>query len=277
MGTAGYPVDEERIEMNQGESGRGPGDAAATDESGLAERLIRDEFSDPAPTHRARPQREARHAAAAGASSPAPTNGAEVDPSVPAATFGAVAASSDETAQVPVVKVGPPAADDTIVMGAPIIHEEFVQPRRASKGRSHRAGMLAGLGVVGALLVVLVVFAPGGSKPKLPAQSVHDVSPISASGPKTAAATTPTTAASTTTSSAPATSTTTIPPRPGGTITTYISYTEVPGSTVPAQTVTPATTASAPPQTTAPPTTTTTSPPTTTTTTAPRCLLGLIC
>jgi hypothetical protein len=276
VGTTGYPVDEERIEMNQGESGRGPGDAAATDESGLAERLIRDEFSEPASTHRDRPQRVPRHAAAA---SVAPTHGAEVDPSGPASTNGAAASSADETAQVPVVGVGAAAADDTIVLGAPIIHEEFVPPKRASKGRSHRAGMLAGLGVVGALLVVLVVFAPGGSKPRLPAQSVHDVSPISASGPKTAAATTPTTAAQTTTPTTAAPSTTTIPPRPGGTITTYISYTEVPGSTVPAQTVTPATTASAPPQTTAPPsTTTTTSPPqTTTTTTAPRCLLGILC
>jgi hypothetical protein len=268
-GTTGNPVDEERIEMNQRASGPEPGDTAATDESGLAERLIRDEFSDLAPAHRARSHREAKHAAESETSSVAQADGNGVD--------GTFVAFSDDTAKVPVVEVGPPAADDTIVMGAPIIHEEFAQPKRAPKLRSHRAGMLAGLGVVGALLVVLVVFAPGGSKPRLPAQSVHDVSPISASGPRTAAATTPTTAAPTTTSSAPAASTTTTPaPKPGGTITTYISYTEVPGSTTPAQTVTPATTASAPPQTTAPPPTTTTTtapPPPTTTTPTTHCLL----
>ncbi|HEY6473650.1 MAG TPA: hypothetical protein VIY26_12215 [Acidimicrobiales bacterium] len=273
MGTAGYPVDEERIEMNQGLPGHEPGDAAATDESGLAERLIRDEFSDPAPAQRARSHREAKHAVAAETSSVAQADGAGADPGAHTGTDDAAGALWDETAKVRVVEVGPPAADDTIVLAAPIIHEEFTQPKRAPKSRSHRAGMLAGLGVVGVLLVVLVVFAPGGSKPRLPAQSVHDVSPISASGPKTAAATTPTTAVATTTPPAPA-STTTTPPKPGGTITTYISYTEVPGSTTPAQTVTPATTASAPPPTTAPPqTTTTTTPPPTTTTPTTHCLL----
>jgi hypothetical protein len=272
-------VDEERIEMNQGASGHEPGDTAATDESGLAERLIRDEFSDPAPAPRARSPRAVKHAAAVETSSLAQADGSAADSGPPTSTDGAAVAFSDETAKVPVVEVGPPGADDTIVLAAPIIHEEFAQPKSAPNSRSYRTGMLAGLGVVGALLVVLVVFAPGGSKPRLPAQSVHDVSPISASGPKTAAATTPTTAAPTTPSSAPAASTTTTPPKAGGTITTYISYSEVPGSTTPAQTVTPATTASAPPQTTAPPptTTTTTAPPPTTTTTAPRCLLGLIC
>lgn len=264
--------------MNQGTSGHGPGDTAATEESGLAERLIRDEFPDPAPAHRVRSRRDTKHAAGDEAATPGDANG--TDAGLVAAS-GTMAASPEDTAQVPVVEVGPSEADDTIVLGAPIIHDEFVPPRRASKSRSHRTGMLAGLGVVGALLVVLVVFAPGGSKPRLPAQSVHDVSPISASGPKTAAATTPTTAAasSTTTSTAPASSPTTTPSSKGETITTYITYTEVPGSTVPVETVTPATTASAPPQTTAPPaTTTTTAPPQTTTTTAPqRCLLGLIC
>lgn len=260
--------------MNQGLPGHQPGDAAATDESGLAERLIRDEFSDPAPAHRARSHREAKHAAQAETSSVAQADGAGADPGADTGTDDAAGALWDETAKVPAVEVGPPAADDTIVLAAPIIHEEFTQPKRAPKSRSHRAGMLAGLGVVGVLLVVLVVFAPGGSKPRLPAQSVHDVSPISASGPKTAAATTPTTAVATTPSSAPAASTTTTPPKPGGTITTYISYTEVPGSTTPVQTVTPATTASAPPPTTAPPqTTTTTTPPPTTTTPTTHCLL----
>ena len=259
--------------MNQGAPGHEPGDTAATDESGLAERLIRDEFSDPAPAHRARSHREAKHAAESGTSSSAQADGA----GAASPTVGAAASFSDDTAQVPVVEVGPPGADDTIVMGAPIIHEEFAQPKRPSKSRSHRTGMLAGLGVVGALLVVLVVFAPGGSKPKLPAQSVHDVSPISASGPRTAAATTPTTAApSTTSSTAPAPSPPTTPPNKSETISTIITYTVVPGSTVPVETVTPATTASAPPQTTAPPPTTTTTappPPPTTTTPTTHCLL----
>ncbi len=98
--------------------------------------------------------------------------------------------------------------------------------------------MLAGLGVVGALLVVLVVFAPGSGQPRLPVQSVHDVSPITASGPKTEAATTPTTAAPSTTSSAPAASTTTTPrQQQGETITTFVTYSRVPGTT-PAQTPT---------------------------------------
>jgi hypothetical protein len=256
--------------MNQGQSGHEPGDAALSGEPGLAERLIRDEFSEPAPPARGRFHREAKNGAQAGAVSPANEVAAAPEPGLQTGTSVEPAPFSDETAKVPAVEVGPPAADDTIVLAAPIIHEEFVQPKRAPKARSHRTGMLAGLGVVGALLVVLVVFAPGGSKPRLPAQSVHDVSPITASGPKTAAATTPTTAASTTTSSAPAASTTTTPPRQGETITTYISYTEVPGSTTPVETVTPAaatttpTTAASPPPTTA--VTTTTLPPVTTTT-----------
>lgn len=262
--------------MNQGASGREPGDTAATDESGLAERLIRDEFSEPAPAHRARAHGATKNGEAAAASQ-ANGAGAGVGPAPDTGT-DYVAAFSDDTAQVPVIETSPTTADDTIVMAAPIIHEEFTPPKRAAKSRSHRAGMLAGLGVVGAILVVLVVFAPGGSKPKLPAQSVHDVSPISASGPKTAAATTPTTAAPTTTApSAPAASPTTSPPSKGETISTIVTYTVVPGSTTPAQTVTPPATSAAP-QTTAPPQTTTTTtapPPPTTTTTAPHCILIL--
>jgi cytoskeletal protein RodZ len=176
------------------------------------------------------------------------------------------------TAEIPVVASEVAPWDETIVVSAPAIHEAFVEPRRQRpRSRSHRVGMLAGLGVVGALLAVLLVFAPGGSKPRLPAQSVHDVSPIAASGPRTDAATTPSTAAPTTTSSAPAAPTTT-QPHQSETITTFVTYTLVPGTATPATTAPPATTPTAPPATT-----TTTTPPTTTTTTAPpqHCLLGL--
>jgi hypothetical protein len=51
------------------------------------------------------------------------------------------------------------------------IHQQFAAggavPMQAQppRSRSHRAGTLAGLGVVGVLLAVLVVVAPGGSSP----------------------------------------------------------------------------------------------------------------
>jgi hypothetical protein len=62
------------------------------------------------------------------------------------------------------------------------IHQEFAAggavPMQAQppRSRSHRAGTLAGLGVVGVLLAVLVVVAPGGSSSKLARQTIHDVS-----------------------------------------------------------------------------------------------------
>ena len=259
--------------MNEEMSGLEPDDTAAPADPELAERLIRDEFGDAAPAHRAWFHREDKEHVEAGESA-----GALVSESaVAAGDDGKIgpepAAAGPVTAEIPVVASEVAPWDETIVVSAPAIHEAFVEPRRQRpRSRSHRVGMLAGLGVVGVLLAVLVVFAPGGSEPRLPAQSVHDVSPIAASGPRTDAATTPSTAAPTTTSSAPAAPATTQPPHQSETITTFITYTVVPGTAAPAATAAPpATTPTAPPATT-----TTTSPPTTTTTAPPQhCLLGL--
>jgi hypothetical protein len=209
------------------------GDAAAPEESGLAARLIREEFGEPTSV-------------------------------------------LDETAPVPAVTTALP-GDDTAVAAGATIHEEFAEAAPPSKSRSHRTGMLAGLGVVGALLAVLVMLSPGSGQPRLPVQSVHDVSPIAASGPKTAAATAPPAAVPSTTSSTTAPSTPTTQPHRSVTVPTTVTYVYLPGTTTPAQT--PTTSAPAPTPTTAPPpppTTTTTSPPTTTTT-AKHCILGLIC
>jgi hypothetical protein len=213
-----------------------PGEAEP-DQPGLAERLIREEFGEPASVF-------------------------------------------DTTAQVTAVAVLPPAEAGVVSTGS--IHEEFAGPPRPPRTRSHRTGMLAGLVVVGALLAVLVLLAPGSGKPRLPAQSVHDVSPVTASGPKTAAATTPSTAAPTTTTSAPGPSTTTTQPRHSVTVPTTVTVVYLPGTTTPTQaptpTQTPATDAPVPPPTTSPPpptTTPTTAPPTTTPTT--HCLLGILC
>ncbi|HUE08813.1 MAG TPA: hypothetical protein VMP41_15390 [Acidimicrobiales bacterium] len=220
--------------MDEQVTGPTPGEAAAPEESGLAERLIREEF-------------------------------------------GAPTAVPDETAPVPVTATTEPARDASVGPGA-AIHEEFAEPdRRPSPSRNHRTGMLAGLGVVGALLAVLVLLSPGSGQPKLPVQSVHDVSPIAASGPKTAAATVLPAALPSTTSSTTAPSTT--QPHQSSTAPTTVTYVYPPRTTTPAPT--PAASAPAPAPTTAPPpppppTTTTTSPPTTTTT-AKHCILGLIC
>jgi hypothetical protein len=245
--------------MSEEFSGPEADDAAAATDDGLAERLIRDEFSDAAPLHHAWFHRE-------------DTAGGEATETEAPAGHELVPVAHG-TAKVQVVGAEG-LAEETIVVGASIIHEEFAPPR-APRSRSHRGGMLAGLGVVGALLAVLVLLAPGGSTPRLPAQSVHDVSPVTASGPRTDAATTPSTAAPTTTSSPPA-STTTPQPHQNETITTFITYSLVPGTPAAA----PAGTASVPTPTAPPATTTTTAPPPTTTTptTAPRhCILGLIC
>lgn len=244
--------------MDEHVTGRQPGEAAAPEEPGLAERLMNDEFADAAPSRRTRLHRDAKSA--------------RRDASL--AADGGRGVAFEETAQIPVV--GTPASTR--------IHEVFAEPARPPRSRSHRAGMLAGLGVVGVLLAALVLLAPGSGKPRLPAQSVHDVSPISASGPKTAAATAPPPpAASSTTSSAVGPSTTTPQPQPHQTVTapSTVTYVYLPGSTTPD--TTPATTAGAATTTptTAPPpppapTTTTTSPPTTTSTTV-QCFLGVIC
>jgi hypothetical protein len=247
--------------MNEEWPGSEPGDAA--EEPNLAERLIREEFSEGAHAHRTWFHRDDKAATSGTGEVAHPDDPpAESDERADDELVG----SHHETAEVAVVGA-------TALAGSVVIHEEFSPPSRTPRFRSHRAGMLAGLGVVGALLAVLVVLSPGGGTPRLPAQSVHDVSPITASGPRTAAATTPTTAAATTTS-APATTTTTRPHQTE-TITTTITYVYLPGQTTAAPTPTttppPDTTTTAPPPTT----TTTTVPPTTTTTT--HCFLGLIC
>jgi hypothetical protein len=217
--------------MDEQLTGQSSGEAAAPEESSLAERLIREEF-------------------------------------------GAAASVFDETAPVPVGATAARAAEATLAGAA--IHEEFAEQDRPSPSRNHRTGMLAGLGVVGALLAVLVLLSPGSGQPRLPVQSVHDVSPIAASGPKTAAATVLPAALPSTTSSTTAPSTT--QPHRSEPAPTTVTYVYAPGTTAPAPT--PTTRAPAPTPTTAPPppppTTTTTSPPTTTTT-AKHCILGLIC
>lgn len=192
--------------------------------------------------------------------------------------FGEPTAVFGETAPVPVVATAPPSGDTAAGAGA-TIHDEFAAPARVPRARSHRTGMLAGLGVVGALLAVLVILSPGSGQPRLPVQSVHDVSPIAASGPKTAAATVAPAAVSTTASTTPTTtpSTPTTQPHRSVTAPSTVTYVYQPGTTAPAQT--PTTSAPAPAPTTAPappPTTTTTAPPTTTTT-AKHCILGLVC
>jgi hypothetical protein len=189
--------------------------------------------------------------------------------------FGEPTSMFAGTSEVPFVAPATP----TRAAGA-AIHEEFADPGRPSQSRSHRTGMLAGLGVVGALVAVLVLFSPGSSKPLLPEQSVHDVSPISASGPGVAAATAPTTTAvPVVTPSTPSTSTPTTQAHQTVTAPSTLTYVNLPATTT-AQTPTtssPAPTPAPTPTTAAspPPTTTTTTPPTTTPTT--HCLLGLLC
>ncbi|MGO8826468.1 MAG: hypothetical protein ACLQU9_14695 [Acidimicrobiales bacterium] len=173
-----------------------------------------------------------------------------------------------------------------------LVHEELPGASFEQRPRSHRAGMLGGLAVVGVLLAVLVAVAPGGSRPTLPAQSVHDVGPIPATGPRTAAATTPPVAASaqtTTSTGAPGGSTTTTPtrvsqrsvataPSSAAVVTAAPPPTTRTSETAPSTTTMPTTTTRpAPP----PPTSTTTTttkpapPPTTTTTTS--CTLVILC
>jgi hypothetical protein len=172
-----------------------------------------------------------------------------------------------------------PGSDDQL------IHEEFADPASLSYAPSHRRGMLTGLAGVGVLLAVLVLVAPGGSKPVLPPMVVHDVAPT-ASAPASASA-------PATTSSAPATTGTTTTSQPqssspaivasdqthsGAPVTTATGRpdTSTGGASTPSPA--PTTTTAAPPPattpTTSPPTTTTSPPPTTTTTS---CLLGILC
>jgi hypothetical protein len=135
--------------------------------------------------------------------------------------------------------------------------------------RSHRRGMLAGLGVLGLVLAGLLLFGPGGTRPRPAAQGLAGRSPVTIP----VGSETTTTPSSTTTTTAPA------PPTPKtGPVTDLAASTfqvkvptpapahastptSVPSSTVP-RAPAPATTTTAAP----PPTTTTTSPPVTTTT-----------
>jgi len=195
--------------------------------------------------------------------------------------FGEPTSVFEETAAVPVAAASA-SSGGPAVGSEGTIHEEFAEPARVPRARSHRTGMMAGLGVVGALLAVLVVLSPGSGQPRLPVQSVHDVSPIAASGPKTAAATVAPAAVSSTTSSTTAPSTPTTQPHRSVSVPSTVTYVYQPGTTTPAQT--PATSASAPapapasaPTTAPPPPTTTTTSPPTTTTTATHCVLGLVC
>jgi hypothetical protein len=148
-----------------------------------------------------------------------------------------------------------------------LIHDEFAEAASEQRPESHRWGMLGGLAVVGVLLAVLVALSPGGSTPRLPAQTVHDVGPVLTVGPKTAAATAP---------PVPSTPSTTTSTLPGGAVTptTWASHRSVSTTPAPVSLVeTPGTTTVAGSSTTTPaaPTTTTTSaappppPPTTTT------------
>jgi hypothetical protein len=259
--------------MSYESSGLEPDDMAAPADPAVAERLIREEFSDSSPAHRAWFHREGKEAVTG---TPNDGDGPDLDAGAGSKVLEeAVVPVAHGTAEVPVVASDPATTVGATAMGATAIHEAFVEPRRPPRSHSHRGGMLAGLGVVGALLAVLVLLAPGGSKPRLPAQSVHDVSPITASGPKTDAATPPSTAAPSTTTPVPASTTTTPQTHQNQTISTFITYSLVPGttpSTAPTSAPT-ATTTTAPPQTT----TTTTAPPQTTTTTTRHCILGLLC
>ena len=137
--------------------------------------------------------------------------------------------------------------------------------------RSHRRGMLAGLGVLGLVLAGLLLFGPGGTRPRPAAQGQADRSPVTIP----VRSETTTTGSSTTSTTAPA------PPTPQtGPVTDLAASTfqvRAP-ATAPAHASTPATVptttvprASAPATTTTAavavaPTTTTTSPPVTTTT-----------
>ncbi|HEX4434763.1 MAG TPA: hypothetical protein VH012_08030 [Acidimicrobiales bacterium] len=138
----------------------------------------------------------------------------------------------------------------------------------AGQLRSHRRGMLAGLGVVGLLLAVLLLFGSGGSGPKIPAQGEHGRAPLTIPVQKPTASV----ASTTSTSSPPAP----VPPaiKSGrGVVTdpaasaapvTVASSLPAPKATAPPAPVSSTTTTTAP----APTTTTTSVPPATTTTTS---------
>jgi hypothetical protein len=135
--------------------------------------------------------------------------------------------------------------------------------------RSHRRGMLAGLGAIGLLLAGLLVFGPGGTGPKPAARSQGGPSPVTIPVGSNAAA-----AGSSTTT------TTVVPPAPTpktGSVTDLAASTYQVRAPTPARSSTPTSTPAHVPTTTVPPsppaatTTTTTAPapPLTTTTTSP--------
>lgn len=146
--------------------------------------------------------------------------------------------------------------------------------------RSHRRGMLAGLGAVGLLLAVLLLLGSGGSKPRLAAQGRLGHSPVTIPvRTKASVATTTTTATHLTVPTAPAgqgfvanasakASSGSVPASPQTT-----SPTRTPTSTTALSTTTTSAPVAAPPPTAV--TTTTTGPPSTTTTTS--CILVVLC
>jgi hypothetical protein len=144
--------------------------------------------------------------------------------------------------------------------------------------RSHRRGMLAGLGVVGLLLAGLLLFGPGGTRPRPAAQGQAGRSPVTIP----VRSETTTTGSPTTTTSAPVAPTPRTGPVTDLAASTFQARAPTPAhAPTPTPTTTPGTTvprASGPATTTtttavAPaPTTTTTTPPITTTTT---CILIL--
>lgn len=151
---------------------------------------------------------------------------------------------------------------------------------QAQPPRSHRRGMLAGLGVVGLLLAVLLLVDSGGPGPRLAAPSRHG------RGPVTIPVRTTDPVAATTTSAPQLT----VPTAPAGHdfVTNASVWTSPRSAPAPTPTSSPArattattvgtsTTATAPvaPPPPSPATTTTTAPATTTTTTS--CVLVIIC
>lgn len=174
--------------------------------------------------------------------------------------------------------------------GTELIHEEFADASAGSAPpRSHRAGMMAGLAVVGVALAVLLLVAPGGSPPKLPAQSVHDLGPVTTVPRATGTGSTAPAAVATSpsTTSPPPTTTTSVAPAGRTGVATPVGAPAAVTPAAPAALSTPTTRPPAATTTTAAPaprppasattttTTTTTTPPPTTTTTS--CFLGLFC
>jgi hypothetical protein len=141
---------------------------------------------------------------------------------------------------------------------------------------SHRRGMLAGLGVLGLVLAGLLVFGPGGTRPRPAAQGQAGRSPVTipVQGETTTVAT------STTTTSAPAAPT----PKTAGVTdlaastfqvkvpTAAPTHASAPTTTTVPRAPAPVTTTTTTTVVAPPPTTATTSPPVTTTTT---CILVL--